>query len=240
MFLRKVSLALALGLVPLASQPLQEPAKPQDAAKEVLTRFLAVPRERMMVRQMAMDVDINAALPKLKKSGAMRGVRKVDAAGVVSYEKLEFSGDEQIKKDIILRYLTGEREAQSRNLDVDLHEKNYEFNYKARLVLDNKAIYVFKVEPRRKADGLFKGEIWVDGETALRLREIGRLVRNPSIFFKKTEINRRYEIKEDRPHLAEMQMQIDTRLVGRVEMQVRYANYAPATPPVVAEPKPAY
>ena len=235
MFLRNLIIVLALMLaqVPLAGQ------SPQETAKDVLARFLLIPKEQTQVRSMTMDVDIEAGLPRLKKTGSMHGVRKVDGEGAPSYDQLKFDGDEQIKKDVIVRYLTGEREARSRNLDVGVHEKNYKFNYKARLVLDHRAIYIFKVEPRRKVDGLFKGEVWLDGETGLALREVGRLVRNPSIFFKKTEINRRYEVTENRSRLAEMLMQIETRVVGRVDMQIRYANYAPLTP-VEAPEKPAH
>jgi hypothetical protein len=209
---------------------------PQEAAREVLAKFLAIPKEQTQVRSMSMDVEIAAALPKMKKQGSMKGVRKIDGEGGISYEKLAFDGDEQIKKDVIVRYLTGEQEARSRNVDAGIHERNYKISYKARLVFGDKPIFIYKLEPRRKADGLIKGELWLDGATGLALRESGRLVRNPSIFFKKTEVVRRYEVVEDRPRLTEMTMQIDTRLVGRVEMQVKYANYAPAA---AAAPNPA-
>ena len=39
--------------------------------------------------------------------------------------------------------------------------------------------------PRKKRAGLFKGEIWIDAATYLRVQESGYLVKNPSIFLKK-------------------------------------------------------
>lgn len=212
-------------LAPLLAQ------SPQETGREVLAKFLAIPKAKTEWRAVSMDVEIDAGLPKMKKHGSMKGVRKIDGAGGISYEKLAFTGDDQIKKDVIARYLTGEQEARSRNLDVGIHEKNYKIGYKARLVVDGKAIFIYKLDPRRKADGLIKGELWLDGDTAAPLRESGRLVKSPSIFFKRTEVVRRYEVVEERPRLAEMSMQIDTRLVGRVEMQVKYGNYATLMPP---------
>jgi hypothetical protein len=44
--------------------------------------------------------------------------------------------------------------------------------------------------------GLFKGELWVDADTFLPLRESGRFVKNPSVFLKKIEFVRDYEIKD--------------------------------------------
>jgi hypothetical protein len=224
-------LLLIGALVPALAQ------SPQDSARDVLAKFLAISKDRTQWRDVSMEVDIEAGLPKMKKRGTMKGIRKIDAEGGISYEKLTFEGDEQIKKDVIIRYLTGEREARSRNFDVGIHERNYKLSYKARLVLDGKPIYIFKLEPKRKADGLIKGEIWLDGDTGVPLRETGRLVKSPSIFFKKTEVVRRYEVVEERPRLVEMTMQIDTRLVGRVEMQVKYSNYA--GPVAAAAEKPA-
>ena len=35
------------------------------------------------------------------------------------------------------------------------------------------ATYVFQVTPRKKRAGLFKGEIWIDAATYLRVQETG-------------------------------------------------------------------
>jgi hypothetical protein len=227
-------LLLRFLIVMMAAHVCAVAQSPQDLARDVLAKYLAIPKEKTQWREIAMDVDINAALPKMKKHGTMKGLRRVAADGAISYEKLAFDGDEQIKKDVIVRYLTGEQEARTRNVDAGIHERNYKIGYKARLVLENKPIFIFKLEPRRKADGLIKGELWLDGDTGMPLRETGRLVRSPSIFFKKTEIVRRYEVVEDRARLAEMTMQIETRIVGKVEMAVKYGNYQPLTPPAPA------
>jgi len=199
---------------------------PQDAAREVLAKFLALPAGHSALRGVTMETEIDGVVPKLKKKGTMKAVRKIDAAGAITYGGFQFEGDDMVKKDVIVRYLNAEQESRTQNVDMGIHERNYKFSYKARLVLNERPIFVYKVDPRRKAVGLFKGEIWLDGESGLILRETGRLVKNPSIFFKRTDFQRRYELEGGQTRIAEMSTQIDTRLVGRVEMQIRYKNYA--------------
>lgn len=200
----------------------------------MLARYLALPRENFSLRSVTMDTTIDGFLPKLKKQGTMKLTRTIDAAGKVSYKMLGFEGDDQVKKDVIGRYLNVEREAQGQNYDVGINEKNYKFKFQARLGLNGQTQYIFKIEPRRKAQGLMKGELWLDGETGLPLREVGRMVKNPSIFFKKTDVDQRYALDGGKPVITTRDMIIETRIVGRVEMKIRYANHQPfAEPPAV-------
>jgi len=49
------------------------------------------------------------------------------------------------------------------------------------------------VTPRQKRQGLFKGDLWIDAATYLRVQESGYLVKSPSIFLKKVAFVRKYE-----------------------------------------------
>ena len=49
---------------------------------------------------------------------------------------------------------------------------------------------------RTKREGLFKGEVWIDANTFLKVQESGYLVKNPSIFLKKVAFIRKYEIRD--------------------------------------------
>jgi hypothetical protein len=91
------------------------------------------------------------------------------------------------------------------------------------------------LKPRHKRVGLFKGELWLDPETCLPVREIGRLVKNPSVFVKKMEFTRDYEIKDGVSYLRRMETRTETRLVGRAELNIEYANFA-KQPDSVEEP----
>ncbi len=219
---------------PAAAQP-----KP-DPARDLLEKYFALSEQAPPLRDVAMDVTIEASLPKLHRSGAMKALRYISKLGKISYDKLTFSGDDQIKKDVIARYLNAEREAQSRNLDIALNAKNYKFKFKGRLQQGDQNIFLYEISPRAKREGLFKGDLWIDADSGLRVRESGRLVKNPSIFFKKTDFVRHYETREGASYLTRMQSTVETRIVGKVEMDIRYSNFVRPAPPEVAARDPQH
>jgi hypothetical protein len=221
--LSQLWVACLAGALSCQGQATTEEPTPQ----QVLAKYLALPRETLLMRGVTMDTTMDGALPKMKKQGTMTLTRTLDAEGHVSYKMLGFEGDDQVKKDVIGRYLNLERETQGQTYDVGLNEKNYKINFKARLVLDGKAQYIYRLDPRRKAQGLMKGELWLDGETSLPLRETGRFIKNPSIFFKKTDVNQIYDVSTGRALLTSREWTIETRIVGKVEIRIKYSNHQP-------------
>ena len=211
------------------------PVKP-DPAKELLERYWEREKARVPLVDVAMDCEIEATVPKWKKSSKMTALRLISKIGRITYQKLSFSGDDQVKRDVIARFLTAETEAHEQAGNISLTLANYKFNYKGRLEQGGKIAYIFQLNPREKRIGLFKGDLWLDGETGLPLRESGRLVKNPSVFFKKTEFTRTYEIRDGQAYLSAFQSQIEARVVGRVDMAVKYSNYQKPPPEVAAEP----
>lgn len=190
--------------------------------------------ERMqatMVHGASMDVDIAASLPKLKKLGSLHALRRISKLGRITYEMLRFEGDGTVKNQVIARYLTAEAEAQkSQSPSMAVTPENYKFNYKGRREINGRDTYIFQVTPRQKRAGLFKGELWVDSATYLRVQETGYLVKNPSIFLKKVAFVRRYEIRDGISVPVETQSTVDTRLVGKAELTIAYRNFSLETP----------
>jgi hypothetical protein len=76
--------------------------------------------------------------------------------------------------------------------------------------------------------GLFKGELWIDPETNLPLREAGEFVKNPSIFLKKVQFVREYEIVEGRAIPKHVESKLNTRVWGTAEVSINYKNFAKA------------
>jgi len=179
-----------------------------------------------------MEVDIEASLPKLKKQGRLQALRRISRLGRITYEALHFEGDNTIKTHVIARYLAAETQSQSSEPDaLAVTPANYKFKYKGLIQCGDTAVQVFQVTPRHKKVGLFKGEIWIDANTYLRVRESGRLVKNPSIFLKKIEFVREYEIRDGVSVPLQIHTVVETRLVGPAELTINFRNVSLAEGP---------
>ena len=176
----------------------------------------------------SMDVEIAASLPKLKKHGKLMALRRVSALGRITYEKLRFEGDGTVKNQIINRYLNAEAEAQQdASLTIPLTPENYNFKYKGTVQLEGRDAHLFEVSPKHKRRGAFRGQLWIDSATFLRVQESGYLVRSPSILLKKVAFVRKYQIRDGISVPRQEQSFVDTRLgVGRAEMTIDFSNFA--------------
>ena len=179
-----------------------------------------------------MEVDMEASLPKLKKHGRLHGLRRISRLGRITYEALHFEGDNSVKHHVIARYLSAEAEAQADGSpSLAVTPANYKFKYKGPKQSAGQAVEVFQVTPRHKLMGLFKGEIWIDAKTFLCVRESGRLVKPPSLFVKKIEFVKEYEIQDGIAVPRQIHSVVDTRLVGPAELTIDFRNVSLADDP---------
>ncbi len=176
-----------------------------------------------------MEVEINASVPRLQEHGKLRALRKISKVGLITYRVLGFQGDNTVKKEVIGRYLQAEQQSQG-DPGLLLTPANYKFKLKGeRQVQGSEMVYMFQVSPRKKRVGLFKGEMWLDARSYLPVLEKGRLVKNPSVFFKKVDFERAFAIQNGVSLPAHMSSTIDTRVVGRVELDINYTSVAEET-----------
>jgi hypothetical protein len=174
-----------------------------------------------------MEVDIEASIPELKKKGKLHALRNISKLGQITYKVLGFQGDNTIKKEVIARFLSAEQQSQGDN-SMALTPDNYKFKFKGEQSLQSGVkVYVFQLTPRKKAVGLFKGEVWLDAASYLPVLEKGRMVKNPTVFFRKVDFERAYSIQNGIAIPQHMNSVIDTRLVGKVELNVSYTNFEP-------------
>jgi hypothetical protein len=171
----------------------------------------------------SMEVDIDAAVPKLNKQGKLRALRNISKLGKITYHMLGFSGDNTVKKEVIARYLSAEVQAQS-GPNLSITPGNYKFKYKGMRESDGRQIYVLHLSPRKKQVGLFKGELWLDAQTYMPVRESGRFVKNPSIFLKKMEFVRVYEIENGVSIPQRLESHVETRLFGPVTLSINFGK----------------
>ena len=73
---------------------------------------------------------------------------------------------------------------------------------------------------------MFKGEIWVDALTFQTLRESGTFVKSPSIYLSKVQFVRQYEIQDGLAIPTYVSSQIDTRVVGKAEIDIRFSGFS--------------
>jgi hypothetical protein len=204
-------------------------AEPPDT---IVENYCAASRgQEQSFQGASMDVEIQAALPRLKKQGRLRALRRISALGRITYEKLWFEGDGTVENQVIARYLTAEAEAQAQARkdqapSLAVTPANYKFKYKSRSQLDGRDVYIFQVMPRQKRQGLFKGDLWIDVGTYLRVQESGYLVKSPSIFLKKVAFVRKYQIRDGISVPLQVQSVVDTRLAGQAELTIDFSNFS--------------
>jgi hypothetical protein len=215
---------MAVGFA-FAAEPAPEASDPQSEA--MLAKYLSATHEQQgAMRGATMTVDINAEVPKLKKKGKLQALRSISKLGKITYRALEFIGDKSIKTEVIARFLTAETSQADNGPDISLTSANYKFKGKGTQDYDGRQVYVFQVTPKKKQIGLFKGELWIDTETYMPVRESGRFVKSPSIFLKKIEFVRTYEVKDGLALVRRLESKVETRIFGPVNMTIEFTNFA--------------
>jgi hypothetical protein len=185
----------------------------------------ATKRQEQTIQGASMEVEISGSIPKLKKQGRLHALRHITALGRITYDALRFQGDDTVKKNVIAKYLQAEQQSQL-NPSIAVTPDNYHFKYKGKSEVDGREIHILQVAPKKKRQGLYRGELWLDAETYLRVQESGCLVKNPSIVLRKVQFVRRYEIRDGISVPRQMQTVADTWLVGRTELTIDYTNFS--------------
>ncbi len=221
MTVRVLLLCVILCAVPAVASELEGPAE------AIVEQYCAAARHQEQTLQSAsMDVEMSASLPRLKKQGRLHALRRISALGRITYEALRFEGDNTVKNQVIGRYLAAEVEAQKQQSpSLAVTPANYKFKYKGLTRLEGRDVHRFEVTPRKKRQGLFKGEVWIDAATYLRVQESGYLVKTP-LFLKRIAFIRRYEIRDGISVPLQVQSVVDTRLVGKAELTIDYTNFS--------------
>jgi transglutaminase-like putative cysteine protease len=221
-----VSAFLALLLLPGLELKAADDQKTDNKAlgAAVISKYLqATQNHEHELRGVSMQVDISATVPKLKEKGSLRALRQISKVGQITYRVLGFQGDNTVKSQVIARYLEAEKQGQGKG-QLDITPANYKFKFKGKWQFDGKDAYLFQLNPRKKRVGLFKGELWLDSATYLPIYEKGRLVKNPSIFFKRVVFERAFTIENGVAVPRYMVSAIETRVIGKVEITINYSN----------------
>lgn len=184
----------------------------------------ATKRQAELLANASADVEISGFIPKLKKYGSLQA-RRLSNLGRITYEALRFTGDDTVKRNVIAKYLQAEEQSQQ-DPSIAVTPENYKFKYKGRTQLAGREAHQFEVTPRKKRQGLYRGDLWIDTETYLRVQESGRLVKNPSMMLRKVQFVRKYEIRDGVSVPRQLQTIAETWLVGKAELTVDYTSFS--------------
>jgi hypothetical protein len=202
-----------------------------DNSADIVNKFIASTQaQQETLKGMQMEVQISADLPKWHKTGKMNALRVISRLGKISYKVLGFSGDDTVKNDVIANYLKAETQGQQDTTQYAITPANYKFRYKGYMEMNGQQMHIFELKPRQNRVGLFKGELWLDAKTSMPIRESGHFVKNPSVFLKKVEFVREYEIQDGVAIPKHIQSTVDTRIAGRADISIDYTNVKKAEP----------
>ena len=205
---------------------------------EILDRYAkAIQIEESHPQPVSMDVDMDAKVPRLKKQGRLHAFRFITRVGQIFYppRDMRYEGDNTIKKEVIARFIQAEKEARNtKNGSMTVTADNYKFKYKGSMDYAGKTAYVFQVAPRKKRVGLYKGEIWIDKDTYLPLREWGMLAKSPSVFIKNVYFVRDYMLCDGIAIPRRLISDINTRIVGKAQLTIWYENVKVGDNPAVS------
>ncbi len=227
-FLAFLALALAGSTLAFAPAATDTDVDGGDGASpEIISRYLqATQNPYNDDRGGSVQVDIDASVPHLQKQGHLKALKIISRLGKTTYHVLSFQGDNTVKKEIIARYLQADQQGQQ-NSQLAVTPVNYKFRFRgARATNAGTDVYVYQLSPRKKAVGLFKGELWIDTRTYLPVFEKGRLVKSPSFFLKHVDFEREYAIRDGRAVPEHVSSTIHARLIGTVQLTVDYSNFS--------------
>ena len=89
----------------------------------------------------------------------------------------------------IVRRVLDHETAISQNMgEVEVSRNNYDFDLARTDVLDGAPVYVLELKPKRNDKSLIKGEAYVDANTFLIRRIVGRPAKSPSWWLKDLEL----------------------------------------------------
>ena len=220
-FLSLLLLLFILSPVSLLADPNKDPE-----GGDCLQKYLdAGPEQAQKLRDLSMEMEIEATVPTLQKSGRLRALRQISRLGVITYRRIIFQGDKLIQNDVIAKFLQAEKEASEKTSNIGITRENYKFKYYGEFGGGDWKLHLFELSPRQKRPGLFRGWLWLEDKSCLAVREQGEFVKSPSIFLKKIAFVRDYEIRDGVAVPTRLHSDVETRIVGLAQLNVRYSNH---------------
>lgn len=208
-------------------RPMSGPMIPNSGSATgdaLLSRFFSSASANVL-RGVTMIARFDGRLPGMNKSAEIVAQRAISPAGAISYAVISQEGDATVRKELIARFMNEEiSNALKDNSATSLNPYNYRFRYRGPRTQAGREIHVFEVNPREKDVGLFRGEVWLDGETGLPLHQEGRFVKSPSVWLKELEFSRDFEVRKGFSVPTVIRTSTRVRIYGLAELDIRFSD----------------
>ncbi len=175
-------------------------------------------------------IRILAQLPDISQYGEYELEKRYSAPQTLVFKTLRFAGDNFVKHNVIVRLLSSEVE----HLQKDdpaltaITSDNYKISYTGTSGLEGRSTYVYRLKPRQKRNGLFKGQLYLDASSGNLVREEGRLVKSPSFFLKKVEFVQDFADIDSFTLPVHIHSEAQARFVGHTIVDIYQSDYQPA------------
>jgi hypothetical protein len=222
MSLKTVASLVGLMLL-LVPSPVLAEASPNAAASLAFGRYVAsLEQSAPFSGSGETVVDIEASLPGMEKRGHLMAIRHAGVSPESEYEVVRTEGDPTVKSQVIARYLSAQLQTEALPASsIAVTPANYNFRYMGSIqVGDSPMVYVFDISPKQKRDGLLQGQLWIDAQTGIAVRQTGFVVKKPSVFIRRIAIVRDLQLSDGTPSGRTTRVEIDTRIVGRAELTI--------------------
>jgi Outer membrane lipoprotein-sorting protein len=203
------------------------PTRPPIPEEEIVNHYLGATQARQdSTHGSTIEMDIDASVPSLQKHGKLHALKNITKLGKITFHVLGFTGDNTVKTEVIAKYLKAEVDAAQNGTSVSITPDHYKFKYHGTEDFHGHQAYVLRVTPREKKVGYFKGELWLDAETYMPVRESGSFVKTPSMFLKKMQFVREYGLQDGVYVPQRMESKADVRFIGPVQLNINYLRYS--------------
>jgi hypothetical protein len=202
--------------------------RPRLAADAALMIYLHHAYDQLHTLASFSDITVvDAELPQSSQRGKLKLRRVFAAPRSLTYQAIDFVGDNFIKSNVIARLLQSEVDHVQKGdgSKVAITDANYRFSYKGLEAFDGRTLYVFAVKPDQKRPGLFKGRIYLDPSDGSLVRAEGTLVKSPSLFVKKIRFVQDYNQVGGFSLPVHIHSVAETRIAGRAIVDIIHSDY---------------
>jgi hypothetical protein len=228
--------ALALlALVIPASTPADTLTIPESAPGSLaFARYIASLHRRDPFSESGpVSVVIEASLPALRKESRLVATRETGESERREYRVLESDGDPEVTQEVIAPYLAEQTQIENLPLSsVIITPANYHFRYKGETGLGDSSAHIFRIVPRKKREGLIRGELWIDSATGAAVVQAGYFVKTASAGIRRLEMVRDTKLQDGSQYSRITRVAMETRGTGRGNLTITEFQPAVTNAPV--------